>query len=173
MGLMDGLTPLQPPPGPGTGFRQKRERVPGQLCSPPREQERLLGRPPRVRSRGSPSHIRRPLSDSDCVICPLEEVSSHQRPGDEWGKSPGRTSGRSSTDRDCRWRRDKDYRWRRETLGEDAAQHTGIATWRWDSEGWRRGSCSRRWEWPDDLQERGRDQSRERLPEALARTARD
>ena len=63
---------------------------------PPWERERLLGRQPRVHSRGSPSHIRRPLSDSDCVICPLEEVSSHQRPRDERGESPGRTSGRSS-----------------------------------------------------------------------------
>ena len=78
---------------------------------PPRERERLLGRPTRVRGRGSPSHIRRPLSDSDCVICPLEEVSSHRQPRDERGKSQGRTSRRSPTERDCSWRRDEDYRW--------------------------------------------------------------
>ena len=140
---------------------------------PPRERERLLGRPPRVHGQGSLSHIWWPLSDSDCVICPLEEVSSHRRPGDERGQSPGRTSGRSSSERDCRWQRDKDYRWRRGTLGEDTAQRAGIATWRWESRGWRRENCSRRREWPDDLQERGPDRSQERLPDALARAACD
>ena len=44
---------------------------------PPRERERLLSRQPRVDSRRGPSHIWWPLSDSDCVICPLEEVSDH------------------------------------------------------------------------------------------------
>ena len=34
MGSMDGLTPLMPPSGTGTRFRQKREREPGQLCCP-------------------------------------------------------------------------------------------------------------------------------------------
>ena len=29
---------------------------------PPRERERLLGQPPRVHSRGSPCHLRRPLT---------------------------------------------------------------------------------------------------------------
>ena len=44
---------------------------------PPRERERLLSRQPRVDSRRGPSHIWWPLSDSGCVICPLEEVSDH------------------------------------------------------------------------------------------------
>ena len=57
---------------------------------PPRERERLLGRQLRVNNRWGPSHIRRPLSDSDCVICPLEEVSRHRRPRDGTGESPGR-----------------------------------------------------------------------------------
>ena len=47
---------------------------------PPRERERLLGRPRRGHGRGSPSHLRRPLSESDCVICLLEEVSGHRQP---------------------------------------------------------------------------------------------
>ena len=46
---------------------------------PPRERERLLSRQSRVDSRRGPSHIRRPLSNSDCVICLLEEVSGRQR----------------------------------------------------------------------------------------------
>ena len=37
----------------------------------PQERERLLGRP-RARGQRSPSLLRRPLSESDCVICPLE-----------------------------------------------------------------------------------------------------
>ena len=46
---------------------------------PPRERERLLGRPRRGHSQGSPSHLRGPLSESDCVICLLEEVSGHRQ----------------------------------------------------------------------------------------------
>ena len=84
---------------------EEREGAWTALLLPSRERERLLGRQPRVRSRGSPSHIRRSLSNSDCVICPLEEASRHQRPGDGTGEPPGRENGGSSTDRDNHWRR--------------------------------------------------------------------
>ena len=132
---------------------------------PPRERERLLGRQLRVNNRRGPSHIRRPLSDSDCVICPLEEVSRHRRPRDGTGESPGRTIGRSATYRD--------YHWQREALDRDTSLREGVTTWRWESGRWQRESCSRRREWPDDLREREGDRSQERPLEARARIARD
>ena len=56
--------------------REDRDRAPPEaresawtaLLSP-QERERLLGRP-RAWGRGSPSHLWRPLSELDCVICP-------------------------------------------------------------------------------------------------------
>ena len=44
----------------------------------PQERERLLGWP-RVRGRGSPSHLRRSISEADCVICPLEGAPTERR----------------------------------------------------------------------------------------------
>ena len=69
----------------------------------PQERERLLGRP-RARGRGSPSHLRRPLSESDCVICPLEETFRHSRLGEGTGEPPrGETEG-SPANREGNWR---------------------------------------------------------------------
>ena len=66
---------------------------------------------------------------------------------------------------------DQDYRRRREAPVEDTAPRTGLNTWRWESGERERASCNRRREWPDNLQERGRAQPWEGLPEALAHAA--
>ena len=44
----------------------------------PQERDWLLGWP-RVRGRGSPSHLRQPISEADCVICPLEGAPTERR----------------------------------------------------------------------------------------------
>ena len=149
--------------------REDRDRAPPEaregawtaLLSP-QEREWLLGRP-RARGRGSPSHLQQPLSESDCVICPLEETFCHRRPGGETGESPRREAeGRPA---------DRAGDWRVETQDQGPLPLERAPTWRPEDGRERREGWDPRREQAEDLRVHEREQSRERLHEEGGRAS--